>query len=126
MLATKLSWTEEYVGKAWKMLHSKIQALEDPGDTVDEYYAPFFTLVQSSGMGKSRLIDEYSKRHIVIPLCLRSHKETGDYPISWLAVPVTQLPRFSLPRYGSHRISASRSKQNRFHACCSCFPFRTL
>ncbi len=31
-------------------------------------YARFFTLMQASGMGKSRLVDEYSNNHIVIPL----------------------------------------------------------
>jgi hypothetical protein len=38
-------------------------------------YARLLPLVQSSGMGKSRLIDELSKKYFVIPLNLRE----GNY-----------------------------------------------
>lgn len=34
-------------------------------------YARLLPVVQSSGMGKSRLIDEFSKKHFVIPFNLR-------------------------------------------------------
>jgi hypothetical protein len=39
-------------------------------------YARILSIVQSSGMGKSRLIDEFSKAYFVIPLNLR-HDESG-------------------------------------------------
>ena len=34
-------------------------------------YAKYISIVQSSGMGKSRMIDEVSKTKFMIPLCLR-------------------------------------------------------
>ncbi|KAH9019831.1 hypothetical protein EDB85DRAFT_1896484 [Lactarius pseudohatsudake] len=34
-------------------------------------YAPFCSIVQSSGMGKSRLVDEFSKTNFLIPINLR-------------------------------------------------------
>ncbi len=75
MLATERSWNERYVGQAWKILERKVHdARKEDGSK----YARFFTLVQSSGMGKSRLVDEYSNHHIVIPLCLRGDDETGE------------------------------------------------
>ncbi len=40
-------------------------------------YAPLCSVVQSSGMGKSRLIDEFSKRHFLIPLNLRTKSAGG-------------------------------------------------
>lgn len=38
----------------------------------DNVYANYFTIVQSSGMGKSRVVDELAKSHFVIPMNLRS------------------------------------------------------
>ena len=74
MLASERSWNEQYVGQAWKVLERKVH------DAMQEEleYVRFFNVMQSSGMGKSRLVDEYSKHHIVIPLCLREDDETGE------------------------------------------------
>lgn len=41
-------------------------------------YARLLPLVQSSGMGKSRLIDEFSKKYFVIPFNLREWNH-GDF-----------------------------------------------
>jgi hypothetical protein len=41
-------------------------------------YAHVLAIVQSSGMGKSRMIDELSKDHFVIPLNLRDG-ESGRF-----------------------------------------------
>lgn len=43
----------------------------DEHEQVD-LYARLLAIVQSSGMGKSRMIDELAKNHFVIPLNLRS------------------------------------------------------
>ncbi|PBK68245.1 hypothetical protein ARMSODRAFT_976087 [Armillaria solidipes] len=43
-------------------------------------YMAFMSITQSSGMGKSRLIDEFSKTHFVIPLNLRDPPSTGFPP----------------------------------------------
>ncbi|KAH9178630.1 hypothetical protein EDB89DRAFT_2239238, partial [Lactarius sanguifluus] len=42
-------------------------------------YGPYCSIVQSSGMGKSRLLDEFSKTHILIPINLRRN-EAGGFP----------------------------------------------
>jgi len=41
-------------------------------------YARLLPLIQSSGMGKSRLIDEFSKNYFVIPFNLRAGNH-GDF-----------------------------------------------
>lgn len=41
------------------------------------HHSNYFTLVQSSGTGKSKAIDEYSKHHVAFPLCWRNDDETG-------------------------------------------------
>ncbi|KAI0247841.1 hypothetical protein BJV78DRAFT_1285209 [Lactifluus subvellereus] len=43
-------------------------------------YARFCTIVQSSGMGKSRLVDEFSKDDFLIPINLREHGSQGFPP----------------------------------------------
>jgi hypothetical protein len=43
-----------------------------------DLYARVLAIVQSSGMGKSRMIDELSKKHFVIPLNLRNG-ESGRF-----------------------------------------------
>jgi hypothetical protein len=41
-------------------------------------YAHYTAIVQSSGMGKSRTVDELGKTHFVIPINLRDSHSTGD------------------------------------------------
>lgn len=65
--ATVKSWNIEYVGNAADVLYEHLCY-----PTVGKYmYARYTSIVQSSGMGKSRAIDELSKKHLVVPLCLR-------------------------------------------------------
>ncbi|KIL61713.1 hypothetical protein M378DRAFT_42226, partial [Amanita muscaria Koide BX008] len=40
-------------------------------------YARYLAIVQSSGTGKSRMIEELSKKHLVIPVNLRGPRESG-------------------------------------------------
>jgi hypothetical protein len=47
-------------------------------------YAHFAAIVQSSGMGKSRTVDELAKGRFVIPLNLRGAKSTGGWPLLWV------------------------------------------
>ncbi|KAI0253835.1 hypothetical protein BJV78DRAFT_1359880 [Lactifluus subvellereus] len=76
-LAAERSWTAEFVDEA---------ALEGLGRHVSqqmakmENYAPFCSIVQSSGMGKSRLLDEFSKDHFLIPINLREEGSRGFPP----------------------------------------------
>ena len=36
------------------------------------------TIVNSSGTGKSRMVDKLAKEIITVPMCLRSEESTGD------------------------------------------------
>ncbi len=47
---------------------------QPPSSTV---YAHYTALVQSSGMGKSRTVDEMAKDHFLIPINLRGAKHSG-------------------------------------------------
>jgi len=40
----------------------------------------YSAIIQSSGMGKSRAVDEMSKSHFVIPVNLREHTSNGMAP----------------------------------------------
>jgi hypothetical protein len=59
-----------YVGDAAKALMHYIQGTYK-GNPKHEY-AKYISIVQSSGMGKSWMVDEVSKTNFLIPLCLRS------------------------------------------------------
>src|ERR1700740_585013 len=73
-LAVELSWSAEFIG------HLPLVALEthvrDQMKLV-ETYARYCSIVQSSGMGKSRLLDEFSKKHFMIPINLRPEDARG-------------------------------------------------
>jgi hypothetical protein len=56
----------QYAGDAAQVLYDYITRHNRPG-----VYILSLTIMQSSGMGKSRMIDELSKAHFVIPLNLR-------------------------------------------------------
>lgn len=74
--ATEFSWTREYIGDAsvelWKHIKHHYRSNE-------HFYANYLAVVQSSGMGKSRTVDEMSKRHFVIPMNLREADSTGQF-----------------------------------------------
>jgi hypothetical protein len=78
-LAIVDSWLVPFVGK---------EALDALLTHVDQErnkkgaYAPCCSVVQSSGMGKSRLLDELSKKYFLIPINLRKSPSTGVYTIS--------------------------------------------
>jgi hypothetical protein len=60
-------------------------------DYIESYYngfghANYTSIVQSSGMGKSRAIDELAKHYFVIPINLRHPDSTGTvygHNMSW-------------------------------------------
>ena len=66
--ATEKSWA---AGALWEHIMHHF----NPVNSKD--YAHFAAIVQSSGMGKSRTVDELSKDHFVIPLNLREPSSTG-------------------------------------------------
>ncbi|KAH9039905.1 hypothetical protein EDB84DRAFT_1019205 [Lactarius hengduanensis] len=76
---------EEAVTKSWKVQFIGDRVLLALGRHViaerckPSAYGPYCSIVQSSGMGKSRLLDEFSKNHFLIPVNLR-RKETTGFP----------------------------------------------
>src|SRR5260370_26358256 len=70
------SWEVPFVGT------SALEALEQyVVDVISQRtsYGPYCSIVQSSGMGKSRLLDEFSKTNFVIPINIRNEDTTGMY-----------------------------------------------
>jgi hypothetical protein len=69
--ATLQSWAIKYVGNASVSLYEHLAS--HPKD--EDSYPRYTSIVQSSGMGKSRAVDELSKKkHLVVPLML--HQES--------------------------------------------------
>ncbi|KAK2459299.1 hypothetical protein APHAL10511_008684, partial [Amanita phalloides] len=75
--ATEKSWEHPFQGNAARGLWEHIETHYKRPDS--KVYAHYAAVVQSSGMGKSRTVDELAKTHLVIPLNLRAEKFTG-YP----------------------------------------------
>ncbi|KDQ58385.1 hypothetical protein JAAARDRAFT_154830 [Jaapia argillacea MUCL 33604] len=73
--ATIDSWTGAFIGHAADELWGHIVKYSK----WDNLYSRFCEIVQSSAMGKSKLVDELSKTHFVIPINLRG-KGTAGYP----------------------------------------------
>lgn len=73
LTATINSWGIEFVGIADDLLFEHIANYSKE----DGAFARYTLIVQSSGMGKSRTIDELSKKHLVVPLNLRG-ESNGD------------------------------------------------
>lgn len=44
-----------------------------------DVYGRHCSIIQSSGMGKSRLLDEFSKHFFLIPINLRPAEEEGSF-----------------------------------------------
>ena len=74
-LATELSWNAKFIDSGQAVL----KALESHVSKQMQVhtYARSCSIVQSSGMGKSRLLDEFSKSHFLIPINLRPEKTDG-------------------------------------------------
>ncbi|KAI0289435.1 hypothetical protein BC826DRAFT_1031818 [Russula brevipes] len=68
--STELSWAREFEGTAVNLLLETISTYltKEPVG-----YAHCSTIVNSSGTGKSRTIDQLSKRIITVSICLRAH-----------------------------------------------------
>ncbi|KIL66156.1 hypothetical protein M378DRAFT_10426 [Amanita muscaria Koide BX008] len=73
--ATEKAWNEKYIGSAADCLYDTIKCQCTRGDPI--VYARYAAILQSSGMGKSRMIDELSKKHLVLPINLRPSSDNG-------------------------------------------------
>ncbi|KAI9464318.1 hypothetical protein HD554DRAFT_2315894 [Boletus coccyginus] len=83
--ATERAWNVDYVGDVATVLLNRIKgSLPDPKrkdtpSSTSGLYARYMAIIQSSGMGKSRAVDEIAKGELVIPMILRPDDSTG-YP----------------------------------------------
>ncbi|KAK0504698.1 hypothetical protein EDD18DRAFT_1125991 [Armillaria luteobubalina] len=77
---TERSWSSTFQGRAVKALEAHVQHYLVAGKIPNQHYVPFTSIIQSSGMGKSRLIDEFSKTYFVIPINLRDASSSGFPP----------------------------------------------
>jgi hypothetical protein len=77
---TEKSWEQPFEGDAAQGLWSHLETFFTP--TNHRVYGHYAAVVQSSGMGKSRTVDELGKDHFTISLVLREADSTGAWPIS--------------------------------------------
>ncbi|KAF9490348.1 hypothetical protein BDN71DRAFT_1400269, partial [Pleurotus eryngii] len=89
--ATVASWGQKYYGSActalWKYICYNFRPNPETPLTneldntpTDSFYAHYAVLFQSSGTGKSRLVDELAKKIFLIPICLRDVSTGTRYP----------------------------------------------
>lgn len=69
------SWGARFVGTADEAFIDTLDAYVAGSDKVSHYYARFISIVQSSGMGKSRMIDQVAKTKFVLPFNLRKDSD---------------------------------------------------
>jgi hypothetical protein len=68
--AVEEAWNTEFKGVGHQLFRAGLDQMNK--DRGMKLYANFVPIVQSSGMGKSRLVDETAKSIFTIPFCLRS------------------------------------------------------
>jgi hypothetical protein len=76
MTATVHAWSLEYKGNAATAL---FKTISDCLSLQDEPYSRSTSIVNSSGTGKSRMVDELSMYIITVPMCLRAEGSHGSH-----------------------------------------------
>ena len=84
--AVEQSWMREFSGDTAHALWKNIKIYYN-----SRFYAHCTAIVQSSGMGKSRTVDELAKHHFVIPLNLRGPNSGGSICPSIIHVEIDLL-----------------------------------
>lgn len=74
--ATENSWKQRFAGRAHVALKSHIMHYQT---SITNCYAPHCAIVQSTGTGKSKTVDEFSKHDFVIPINLRKPRAGGAH-----------------------------------------------
>ena len=72
--ATIDAWNSDFKGSAADVL---LAAISDYLDKEKECYARLASIVNSSGTGKSRMVDQISRKIITVPVCLREYGSGG-------------------------------------------------
>ena len=112
--ATLKAWSQPYVGEAHKCLYKVMEKQwEKAGRNA---YGRFLSIVQSSGTGKSRMIDELSKEHLVVPINLRPENETGELTLCQTLNPLSL--RILQDFLGQITMSANSSTNKLSHMRC--------
>lgn len=75
--ATKDSWECAYCGQVVEALQLHIENHFEPSS--NKIHAHYLSIVQSSGMGKSRAVDELGKNQFCILMNLRVAQSTGNF-----------------------------------------------
>lgn len=89
VLAIEDSWTATFIGESpLKGLQIHVAEQLSPSLAV---YGRYCSIVQSSGMGKSRLLDEFSKYFFLIPVNLRSAGSRGLFISPLYSQPATSI-----------------------------------
>jgi hypothetical protein len=108
------SWERPYDGHAAEALWTHIRNHYDPDS--DKIYAHFCSVVQSSGMGKSRTVDELGKEHFSILINLRDARSTGIFfSCTIVSFAVTNNIRTHLSRIPSCRPRSSKPFDHERH-----------
>ncbi|KAH0591256.1 hypothetical protein H2248_001346 [Termitomyces sp. 'cryptogamus'] len=73
--ATEEAWTANYIGDAPSLLFNAIKLARE-GLNIRAEYGNFFPIIQGSGTGKSRLVDQLAGMVFLIPIVLRRLDDT--------------------------------------------------
>ncbi|KAG8726972.1 hypothetical protein FRC10_006588, partial [Ceratobasidium sp. 414] len=78
LLATEKAWTVPYAGPAPSLLRKAMDQMNTQRHLSD--YANFLPIIQSSGMGKSRTVDELARQVFTLPFNFRPTSDKTGYP----------------------------------------------
>jgi hypothetical protein len=90
------SWETDYQGNAANVLYDTISVYL----AEREVYSQHASIVNSSGTGKSRMVDELGKTVVTVPMCLREPGSNGlicYIPSVWLTCSLRHAYRVSAP-----------------------------
>jgi hypothetical protein len=76
-LAIERSWTQDYQGDSHMFALEVIESYRKKSAGAEKRYACYTTVMQSSGMGKSRMMDQMATLVPIIPVNLRPNGDTG-------------------------------------------------
>ncbi|KAG8710691.1 hypothetical protein FRC08_016827 [Ceratobasidium sp. 394] len=76
--ATEKAWRVPYVGSTARLLRKAMDQMNTERGLDD--YANFLPIIQSSGMGKSRAVDEVARQVFTLPFNLRPSEDDTGYP----------------------------------------------
>ena len=74
ILATELAWKTPFRGSGARLFQRCLYDMNNSRS--NKLFANFLALIQSSGFGKSKLVDEVAKLIFTIPFCFRTELDT--------------------------------------------------